>query len=190
MLLIVVYVGAVAVLFLFVVMMLDVDFTELLKQGFLQYLPFGALIGLIVVLELILIVGVTWTCWSPQRPRCALPMPIFPAANEQHRRARCGSSTRNIVYYFQVAGHGAAHRDDRRHRADAAPSRRGVKRQVYDPEPARTQGRGATPQGAAAPACRRNDMPETRAVDGIRSAHLRIVLGTAAGRRVQIGLSA
>ncbi len=43
MLLIVVYVGAVAVLFLFVVMMLDVDFTEL-KQGFLSYLPFGALV--------------------------------------------------------------------------------------------------------------------------------------------------
>src|SRR5450631_151334 len=46
MILIVVYVGAVAVLFLFVVMMLDVDFTEL-KRGALQYLPIGALIGLI-----------------------------------------------------------------------------------------------------------------------------------------------
>ena len=44
MILIVVYVGAVAVLFLFVVMMLDVDFAEL-KQGMLQYLPLGALIG-------------------------------------------------------------------------------------------------------------------------------------------------
>src|ERR1700740_1762618 len=46
MILIVVYGGAVAVLFLFVVMMLDVDFTEL-RQGFLDYLPFGAVIGLI-----------------------------------------------------------------------------------------------------------------------------------------------
>ena len=44
MILVVVYVGAVAVLFLFVVMMLDVDFAEL-RQGFLQYLPVGALIG-------------------------------------------------------------------------------------------------------------------------------------------------
>ena len=44
MILIVVYVGAVAVLFLFVVMMLDVDFSEL-KQGVLQYLPIGMLIG-------------------------------------------------------------------------------------------------------------------------------------------------
>ncbi len=44
-LLIVVYVGAVAVLFLFVVMMLDVDFVEL-REGFLQYLPVGGLVGL------------------------------------------------------------------------------------------------------------------------------------------------
>src|SRR5580704_8745003 len=58
MILIVVYVGAVAVLFLFVVMMLDVDFAEL-KQGFLQYLPIGALIGLILVAELIM-AGSVW----------------------------------------------------------------------------------------------------------------------------------
>src|ERR1700737_2090254 len=51
MILVVVYVGAVAVLFLFVVMMLDVDFAEL-KQGFLQYLPIGALIALFVAFEL------------------------------------------------------------------------------------------------------------------------------------------
>ena len=48
MILVVVYVGAVAVLFLFVVMMLDVDFAEL-KRGCLQYLPFGAMIGAIVL---------------------------------------------------------------------------------------------------------------------------------------------
>ena len=52
MILVVVYVGAVAVLFLFVVMMLDIDFAEL-KRGALQYLPFGALIGLILAAELI-----------------------------------------------------------------------------------------------------------------------------------------
>ena len=50
MLLVVVYVGAVAVLFLFVVMMLDVDFVEL-KQGFLSYLPFGALMGIAFIAE-------------------------------------------------------------------------------------------------------------------------------------------
>jgi NADH-quinone oxidoreductase subunit J len=58
MLLVVVYVGAVAVLFLFVVMMLDVDFTEL-KQGFLSYLPLGGLVALILAVELGMI-GMTW----------------------------------------------------------------------------------------------------------------------------------
>src|SRR5690242_19578275 len=53
MILVVVYVGAVAVLFLFVVMMLDIDFAEL-RRGSLQYLPFGVLIGLILVTELYL----------------------------------------------------------------------------------------------------------------------------------------
>src|SRR5881398_332462 len=56
MILIIVYVGAVLVLFLFVVMMLDVDFAEL-RQGFLQYLPIGSLIGIGVLIELVLIVG-------------------------------------------------------------------------------------------------------------------------------------
>jgi len=54
MLLIVVYVGAVAVLFLFVVMMLDVDFAEL-RQGFAQYLPIGGLVGGILTLEMIFV---------------------------------------------------------------------------------------------------------------------------------------
>lgn len=54
--LLVVYVGAVAVLFLFVVMMLDVDFVEL-SEGFLQYLPIGATIGLIMLVELIMVFG-------------------------------------------------------------------------------------------------------------------------------------
>src|ERR1700683_2142521 len=54
--LIIVYVGAVAVLFLFVVMMLDVDFAEL-RRGFLNYLPVGALVGAVLLVELLLIVG-------------------------------------------------------------------------------------------------------------------------------------
>ncbi|MFY8106666.1 MAG: NADH-quinone oxidoreductase subunit J [Elstera sp.] len=56
MLLVVVYVGAVAVLFLFVVMMLDINFTEL-RQGFLQYLPIGGLVGFILLVELLLVLG-------------------------------------------------------------------------------------------------------------------------------------
>ncbi|MCW5732353.1 MAG: NADH-quinone oxidoreductase subunit J, partial [Alphaproteobacteria bacterium] len=54
MILVIVYVGAVAVLFLFVVMMLDINFTEL-REGFLQYLPIGALIGIILLIELALV---------------------------------------------------------------------------------------------------------------------------------------
>src|SRR5262252_4333970 len=56
MILIVVYVGAVAVLFLFVVMMLDVDFAEL-RQGFLSYLPIGGVIAFIFFLELFLVLA-------------------------------------------------------------------------------------------------------------------------------------
>ena len=56
MILIVVYVGAVAVLFLFVIMMLDVDFAEL-RQGFIEYLPFGLLIGAVFLAELLLVAG-------------------------------------------------------------------------------------------------------------------------------------
>lgn len=59
MILVIVYVGAVAVLFLFVVMMLDVNFAEL-RQGFLQYLPVGGVIGLILLVELLLVLG-SWS---------------------------------------------------------------------------------------------------------------------------------
>jgi len=54
--LIVVYVGAVAVLFLFVVMMLDVDFASL-RQGFLQYAPVGVVVGVVLLLELLMVAG-------------------------------------------------------------------------------------------------------------------------------------
>src|SRR5438309_11819368 len=54
--LLVVYVGAVMVLYLFVVMMLDVDFAEM-RQGALQYAPIGALVGLILAAELIVVLG-------------------------------------------------------------------------------------------------------------------------------------
>src|SRR5689334_395967 len=63
MILVVVYVGAVAVLFLFVVMMLDINFVEL-RHGFMQYLPIGALIGLVLLVELVLVFG-AWA-YAPQ----------------------------------------------------------------------------------------------------------------------------
>ena len=56
MLLVIVYVGAVAVLFLFVVMMLNIDFAEL-RAGFVRYLPLGALVAIILVAELIFALG-------------------------------------------------------------------------------------------------------------------------------------
>jgi NADH-quinone oxidoreductase subunit J len=73
MILLIVYVGAVAVLFLFVVMMLDVDFTEI-KQGFLKYLPISATIGLIVLFELILVDG-AWTIDPDSLGNVATPTP-------------------------------------------------------------------------------------------------------------------
>ena len=56
MVLVVVYVGAVAVLFMFVVMMLDINFVRM-REGYLQYLPVGALIGIILLAELVLVFG-------------------------------------------------------------------------------------------------------------------------------------
>jgi len=55
-LLVIVYVGAVAVLFLFVVMMLDIDFAEL-RAGFVRYFPFGALVAIVLLAEIVLGVG-------------------------------------------------------------------------------------------------------------------------------------
>src|ERR1700679_2178350 len=74
MILIVVYVGAVAVLFLFVVMMLDIDFAEL-KRGSLQYLPFGILVGLVLVAELAM-VGSVWVLKAPAIAARAHSMPL------------------------------------------------------------------------------------------------------------------
>ncbi len=73
MLLVVVYVGAVAVLFLFVVMMLDVDFAEF-KQGFMKYLPIGGAIGAIVLLELFIVVG-GWRIDAASLANVATPAP-------------------------------------------------------------------------------------------------------------------
>src|SRR5689334_24534251 len=73
MILIIVYVGAVAVLFLFVVMMLDVDFAEL-KSGFMRYLPIGAVIGFILLAELLLIFG-SWVIAPGVAGLKAAPLP-------------------------------------------------------------------------------------------------------------------
>ncbi|HUO88412.1 MAG TPA: NADH-quinone oxidoreductase subunit J [Rhizomicrobium sp.] len=97
MILIIVYVGAVAVLFLFVVMMLDVDFAEL-KRGAQQYIVVGAGVGLILLAELI---GATWL-WkvSPVAP-AALAHPT-PGISNTAALGRILYT--DYVYYFQVAG--------------------------------------------------------------------------------------
>jgi NADH-quinone oxidoreductase subunit J len=73
MILVVVYVGAVAVLFLFVVMMLDVGFAEF-KHGVLQLLPLGVLVGLVVLIEVALVVG-AWTIGPVSIANVTTPMP-------------------------------------------------------------------------------------------------------------------
>ena len=100
MILIVVYVGAVAVLFLFVVMMLDVDFAEL-RQGFLQYLPVGAMVGVIMLIELILVVG-TWAV-APGVQQ-AITTPIPPIAHMLNTEAIGHVLYIRYVYFFQAAG--------------------------------------------------------------------------------------
>ena len=98
MILIVVYVGAVAVLFLFVVMMLDVDFAQL-RQGFLNYLPFGALVGCILLAELLLVVG-AWAI-GPGVPRTvASPIPADITNTEALGRVLYTK----YIYFFQASG--------------------------------------------------------------------------------------
>lgn len=98
MILVVVYVGAVAVLFLFVVMMLDVDFAEL-RQGFLQYLPVGALVGVIFLVELLLVVG----AWAIDPKIIAAPVAAIPA-NISNTEALGQVLYTKYIYFFQASG--------------------------------------------------------------------------------------
>ena len=102
MILVVVYVGAVAVLFLFVVMMLDVDFAEL-RAGFIKNAPLGALVGLILLAELVLVLG-----FRLRAARCAGravradPVGRAPASPTPRRSGRVLYT--DYVYFFQAAG--------------------------------------------------------------------------------------
>jgi NADH-quinone oxidoreductase subunit J len=98
MILVVVYVGAVAVLFLFVVMMLDVDFAEL-RDGFLQYLPVGALIGIVLLAEILLVVG-AWTIGGGTPRVAAAPI----TAGVSNTEAIGLVLYTKYIYYFQAAG--------------------------------------------------------------------------------------
>ncbi len=98
MILVVVYVGAVAVLFLFVIMMLDVDFAEL-RQGFIEYLPIGLLVGAIFLAELLLVAG-GWVI-SPNISK-SITAPI-PSAITNTEAIGLVLYTR-YIHYFQMAG--------------------------------------------------------------------------------------
>ena len=98
MLLVVVYVGAVAVLFLFVVMMLDINFSEL-REGFLQYLPVGALVGVILLAELVLVGG----SWVLAEGAGGTPLPV-PDEKMTNTHALGHVLYTDYIYLFQAAG--------------------------------------------------------------------------------------
>lgn len=96
--LVIVYVGAVAVLFLFVVMMLDIDFAEL-RRGFLQYMPIGVMVGVVLALELLLVAG-TWVM-SPEVAAGSV-MPMDPSVS--NTRALGELIYTHYVFVFEGAG--------------------------------------------------------------------------------------
>jgi NADH-quinone oxidoreductase subunit J len=100
MILLVVYVGAVAVLFLFVVMMLDIDFAAL-RSGLIEHAPVGALVGLVLAAELIIVVG--GSTLSPEIASNAAH-PIPPIAERTNTAALGDVLYTDYVYFFQIAG--------------------------------------------------------------------------------------
>jgi NADH-quinone oxidoreductase subunit J len=100
MILVVVYVGAVAVLFLFVVMMLDVNFVEL-RRGAVQYLPIGAVVGLVLLAELVLVAGF-WVAGPALTAVAAAPTPAL--AQLSNTQALGALIYTRYVYAFQASG--------------------------------------------------------------------------------------
>jgi len=99
MILVVVYVGAVAVLFLFVVMMLDVDFAAL-KEGFTRYLPLGAFVAGVLAIEMAVVaIGVST---SGAAAKNASPQASLVGVTNAETIGRVLYT--NYVYYFQAAG--------------------------------------------------------------------------------------
>ncbi|MDP6690567.1 MAG: NADH-quinone oxidoreductase subunit J [Alphaproteobacteria bacterium] len=100
MVLVVVYVGAVAVLFMFVVMMLDINFVEM-REGFLQYMPIGVLVGIILLVELLMVLGTA--SMSPE-VMAAGTEPIPDLAQRQNTAALGDVMYTKYIYLFQAAG--------------------------------------------------------------------------------------
>lgn len=100
--LIVVYVGAVAVLFLFVVMMLDIDFVEL-RSGLLNYLPIGAFIGILLLVELILVTAVNVVpSMESIKANPISPMPNLVIVTNTDAIGRILYT--DYIHFFQIAG--------------------------------------------------------------------------------------
>jgi NADH-quinone oxidoreductase subunit J len=99
--LVIVYVGAVAVLFLFVVMMLDVDFTEL-RRGVLNYLPVGALIGIVLLAELLIVLG-GWA-FAPAVSQAVVVAPVLPAGVATNTAALGAILYTRYAFFFEIAG--------------------------------------------------------------------------------------
>ncbi len=103
MLLVIVYVGAVMVLFLFVVMMMDVDFA-VLKSGMSKYVRIGSLVGLVILMELLLATGY-WSGWIVADMAPDMRAAITPAIEETQNTIALGSILyTQYVYLFQAAG--------------------------------------------------------------------------------------
>lgn len=101
MLLVVVYVGAVAVLFLFVVMMLDIDFIRL-REGFMRYLPVGAMVGLVLLAELAVVVGGHFL--APEFSEAAVKAAAPAVGGITNTEAIGRLIYTDYVYVFQAAG--------------------------------------------------------------------------------------
>ncbi len=100
MLLVIVYVGAVAVLFLFVVMMLDIDFAEL-KAGMAKYVPLALLIGVVLLMQMAIVLG----NWTFAEEAGSLRAAVAPAPAELHNTAALGRLIYDdYIYLFQAAG--------------------------------------------------------------------------------------
>lgn len=100
MLLMIVYVGAVAVLFLFVVMMLDVDFAEL-KSGMAKYMPVALLIGVVILMELAMVFG----SWKVAEEAEGLRQAVTPDVAEAHNTVALGQLIYDdYIYLFQASG--------------------------------------------------------------------------------------
>ena len=100
MVLVIVYVGAVMVLFLFVIMMIDVDFAEL-RAGYMKYMPVGVLVGAVLLVELALVLG-SWVLTPKLMAKAASPIPVDP--NITNTEALGLILYTDYMFYFELAG--------------------------------------------------------------------------------------